>query len=211
MSSPQVLISVWSDYVCPFCYLEVPVLEQIKAEYGQRVEIRWRAFELRPDPVPTLDPRGEYLRSTWEEAVFPMAADRGMTLNLPPVQPRSRKAFEAACFARDHGRGSRMHQALFQAFFELGTDIGDIAELANIARAVELNASRLQVVLERGDYTKQVLEDRRVAERLGITSVPAILVQRADEALEAGHLLIGAQAYEDISEAVARRLDSVTA
>ena len=71
-------IDVWSDYVCPFCYLELPVLEAVAAEFGGAVQVHWRAFELRPDPVPTLDPAGEYLRTTWDRAVYPMAAERGI-------------------------------------------------------------------------------------------------------------------------------------
>ncbi|MDQ3309649.1 MAG: DsbA family protein, partial [Gemmatimonadota bacterium] len=64
-ANDQVRITVWSDYVCPFCYLEEPVLDRIREEYGNRLEVEWKAFELRPDPVPTLDPAGEYLRTTW--------------------------------------------------------------------------------------------------------------------------------------------------
>ena len=44
----RVQIDVWSDYVCPFCYLEEPVLERIAEGYGERVRIDWRPFELRP-------------------------------------------------------------------------------------------------------------------------------------------------------------------
>lgn len=88
-SSSVVRISVWSDYVCPFCYLELPVLDSLQQRLADTVSVEWRAFELRPDPVPTLDPGGEYLHRVWNSSVHPMAADRGMTLRLPPVQPRS--------------------------------------------------------------------------------------------------------------------------
>jgi predicted DsbA family dithiol-disulfide isomerase len=85
----QVQIDVWSDYVCPFCYLEQPVLERIAQEFGVRVGIRWRAFELPPDPVPTLKPDSTYLRDIWARGVYPMAKERGMTLRLPPMQPEA--------------------------------------------------------------------------------------------------------------------------
>ena len=49
-----------------------------------------------------------------------------MTLRLPPVQPRSRKALEAAEVAREQGLFDRMHSALFKTFFEHGLDIGEI-------------------------------------------------------------------------------------
>ena len=44
----RIRITVWSDYVCPFCYLAEPLLERIRQEYGEAVDLEWRAFELRP-------------------------------------------------------------------------------------------------------------------------------------------------------------------
>jgi predicted DsbA family dithiol-disulfide isomerase len=110
-STSPARISVWSDYVCPFCYLELPVLVRLQAEHAEEVEIDWRAFELRPEPAPTLDPNGDYLHRVWNQSVYPMAEQRGMVLRLPPVQPRSRKAFEAAEFAREVGRFDPMNRA----------------------------------------------------------------------------------------------------
>lgn len=200
---PLITLHIWSDYVCPFCYLEMPVLGAIQTEFGDAIEIRWRAFELRPDPIPTLQPDGEYLRTTWERAVYPMAAERGMTLRLPPVQPRSRLAFETACFAREHGQGEKMHQALFQAFFEQGRDIGEIDVLTDIGRALMLNATRLRFALEHSDYSEAVKADRREAERLGISSVPAMLLESEGKAVR---LLTGAQSFDAVRDAVAETL-----
>lgn len=103
--TPKVDITVWSDYVCPFCYLQEPVLDRIRDEYGEAVVLDWRAFELRPEPVPTLDPDGDYLHTVWNQSVYPMARQRGMTLKLPSVQPRSRRTFELV------ERTSRRHSA----------------------------------------------------------------------------------------------------
>ena len=72
MGPHTVQIDVWSDYVCPFCYLLEPTLAQIQQDAKGKVRISWQAFELRPDPVPTLDPNGNYLRDVWERAVYPM-------------------------------------------------------------------------------------------------------------------------------------------
>jgi hypothetical protein len=83
MGPSTVQIDVWSDYVCPFCYLVEPTLAQIQQDGKGKVRLSWHAFELRPDPVPTLDPNGNYLRDFWERAVYPMAKARGMVLRLP--------------------------------------------------------------------------------------------------------------------------------
>ncbi len=96
-------------------------MELAKSE--PNLEIVWRAFELRPDPVPTLDPNGEYLHRVWNSSVYPMAENLGMTMKLPPVQPRSRLAHGAAQWARSEGRFEEMNAEIFRAFFERGEDI----------------------------------------------------------------------------------------
>ena len=116
----RIRITVFSDYVCPFCCLGELDLARVREQYGDRVEVDWRAHELRPDPIPTLEPDGPYLPRVWNAAVYPMARSLGMTLRLPPVQPRSRKALEAAEFARERGRYDAMHTALFGAFLRGG-------------------------------------------------------------------------------------------
>lgn len=195
-------IEVWSDYVCPFCVLEEPVLDQVREAYGADVEIEWRAYELRPEPVPTLDPDGEYLHSIWARAVYPMAEQRGMPLRLPPVQPRSRLAHEAERFARAAGLGDPMRRALFRAFFEDGRDIGCIEVLMDIAREVGVDADGLRHALDRGEYTDAVVDDRRLAEEIGIHGVPALLVARDGAPLSQAVLVSGAQPFDTVRRAI---------
>lgn len=199
-----VVIEVWSDYVCPFCYLELPVLERIRQTFGEAVQVRWHAFELRPEPVPTLDPEGAYLHEIWGRAVYPMAQQRGMTLRLPPVQPRSRKAMEAAEFAREAGCFERMNTALFQAFFEQGQDLASIDVLLQIGRSVGLDAIALKQALDQGLFAERVLQDQRDAQGLGISGVPMLVVRRGNQPVDQGQGLSGAQPYEAVAAAVSR-------
>jgi predicted DsbA family dithiol-disulfide isomerase len=201
----RVRITVFSDYVCPFCYLEEPDLTRVQEEYGDKVEVDWRAYELRPDPVLTLDPDGEYLHRVWNASVYPMARSLGMTLRLPPVQPRSRKALEAAEFARNHGRYDTMHTALFRAFFEEGLDIGDTEVLLDVAASVGLDREELRTALEEGRYTEKVVADERLAARLGVSSVPTMLVAPADAPLESAEAITGVQPYGGRIEAAVER------
>jgi predicted DsbA family dithiol-disulfide isomerase len=200
----RVRVAVWSDYVCPFCYLELPVLDRLQAELGGRVEVDWRAFELRPEPAPTLDPDAPYLHRVWGRSVLPMARERGMALRLPPVQPRSRKALEAAEFARSVGRFGAMHEALFRAFFEDGEDLADVGTLVGIGERVGLDPGALRAALVDGRLLPEVLADEAEARRLGLGGVPALVVGRAGEPPEHGRLLQGAQPYEAVREAVER-------
>lgn len=200
-------MDVWSDYVCPFCYLAEPALARMAEELGGQVEVKWHAFELRPDPVPALDPGGEYLRDIWARAVYPMAEERGMTLRLPPVQPRSRLALESAEFARDQGMFDEMNRAIFRAFFETGKNIGDRETLLGIARDVGLDVDQMLPVLERGEYYQRVLADEQLAHQLGLSGVPAMLLRREGEPLEAATEIAGAQPYQVLRRAVDQLLE----
>ena len=195
-----VRIDVWSDYVCPFCYLELPVLDAVQARLGAGLDVVWRAFELRPEPEPTLDPDGAYLHRVWNASVYPMARERGMRLRLPPVQPRSRRAFEAAAHARDHGLFDPMNRALFKAFFEDGRDLADVAILGEVGCSVGLDGEELARALASGRHAEEVAVDLGLARRLGIGGVPALLVSGAGEAV----LLSGAQPEEALLAAIER-------
>jgi predicted DsbA family dithiol-disulfide isomerase len=198
----SVRILVWSDYVCPFCYLERPVLERVQGELGHGVEIDWRSFELRPEPEPALDPNAEYLHRVWNQSVYPMAQERGMVMKLPPVQPRSRKAHEAAEFARQSGRLDAMNNALFKAFFEDGRDLADIEVLLDIGQSVGLDAGELREALTSGRYEQRVIEDQQLARQIGISGVPALIVTAGAQA----YLVSGAQPYEAVKDVIARAI-----
>jgi predicted DsbA family dithiol-disulfide isomerase len=205
----KIRITVWSDYVCPFCYLEEPVFERLRQEYGEMLEIDWRPFELRPEPAPTLDPDGEYLHRVWNQSVYPMARQRGMTLQLPPVQPRSRRAMELAEYARSQGRFDDVHQALFQAFFEHGKDLDDLEVLTGIAGSLGLDRDDVRSALQQGRHRERVIEDQRQAAELGVRAVPTMVIGRADQPLDQAEALSGALPYELVRESVERMLQPV--
>ncbi len=159
------------------------------------VEVVWRAFELRPEPVPTLDPGGEYLQRVWENSVYPMAERLGMTMKLPPVQPRSRLAHEAAHWTRTQGRFDDYHAAVFRAFFERGEDIGRVEVLTSLAAELRLNNESLLDALESHQFKKSVLDDEQEAEALGVRGVPAFFADRKAA-------LIGVQPVDNLKKLI---------
>jgi predicted DsbA family dithiol-disulfide isomerase len=205
---PRAQLTVWSDYVCPFCYLEEPILAQIREEFGDEVDVNWQAFELRPEPVPTLDPDGKYLHTVWEASVYPMAAERGLSLKLPPVQPRSRRAFELAEIAREKERFNKTHRAIFKAFFEEGKDIDDLNVLREIAASVGLNPDETRTALEVGTHRQRVIDQERRAEAFGVRAVPTMLVAPARMTFENAALISGAQPYEVVHSAVEQAMNA---
>ena len=203
-TSPRIRIDVWSDYVCPFCYLELPLLQRLEQEMGGELHVAWRAFELRPEPKPTLDPNGDYLLTTWERSVYPLARERGMALKLPPVQPRSRKAFEAVAFAEAQGRFATMHEALFRGFFKQGRDIGDVDVLCAISAEAGLDPAALRAALDDGRHLAAVLDDQKLAQALGVSGVPIMFLRRMGAGWEEAAPLRGAVPYAMMQGAVAR-------
>lgn len=155
---------------------EPAVNELAEAETG--IEIIWRAFELRPEPVPTLPPDGEYLRRAWNDSVYPLAKSLEITMKLPPVQPRSRLAHEAAHWARTIGCFEQMNAEIFRAFFERGENIGEIEVLVSLASELNLDFESSRRALENREFEQSVLNDEKEAEMLGLGGVPAFVANR---------------------------------
>lgn len=199
-------ITVFSDYVCPFCYLEEPDIAAAREAYGDSVEVDHRAYELRPYPVPTLDPDGQYLHRVWDSAVYPIASSLGMSLRLPPVQPRSRRALEAAEHARGEGRFDAMHEALFQAFFQEGSDLDDTEALLDIGGSAGLDRGKLRRALEDGCHTEKVVADEELAKSLGVASVPTMLVGGSEQPLEESGAVVGTQTGSGRLQGVVERV-----
>lgn len=171
-------IEVFSDFVCPFCYLAEQLLAD--AVEGRDMQIAWQPFELRPEPTPTLRPEGDYLQSTWERVIYPMAERMGVPIVLPAVspQPYSRLAFEGFAYADEHGLGQRYTERMFRAFFVEQRDIGRPGVLADIAGELGLDAGEFRSALHTGRYADLQQQALRRAKELQITVVPTFIVER---------------------------------
>lgn len=148
------------------------------AETVEDAEIVWRAFELRPEPVPSLDPNGEYLQTVWNSSVYPLSEKLGIKMKLPPVQPRSRLAHEAAKWAETQGKFDEYNAALFRAFFEYGEDIGKTETLLKLASDLYLDSNTLKNALEKNEFLESVIADEKDAAEMGMSGVPAFVADR---------------------------------
>lgn len=101
-----------------------------------------------------------------------------MKMTLPPIQPRSRMAHEAAHWARTQGRFDDYSSAIFEAFFEKGQDIGDTNVLTSLAADLDLDVDSLYEALEKQEFEKSVIEDEKEAARIGVSAVPAFVAGR---------------------------------
>jgi predicted DsbA family dithiol-disulfide isomerase len=155
--------------------LAEPAVKELVSQ-NQHIMVRWRSFELRPEPIPTHDPNGEYLVSAWRNHVYPLAAKMKMPLKRPPIQPRSRLAHEAAKWADKQFSFEEYNLGIFRAFFEQGKDIGDIQILKGIAADLKLDEESLHISLKNNEFTAMVLADENEARQVGVRAVPAFVV-----------------------------------
>ncbi|MFT9772506.1 DsbA family oxidoreductase [Brevibacterium casei] len=170
-------IDVFIDYVCPFCFLIEGAIKELKRD--RDVDVTIRPFELRPDPVPTLRPEDDYLPRIWKDAVYPMAERLHVPITLPTVspQPRTEKAFMVLQLAQEHGRAEEYSEAMFSAFFHDDRDIGDDTVILEVAESVGLERSEVEAAVRSEERrARQQADQDHAANTVGITSVPAILV-----------------------------------
>lgn len=171
------IVDVYVDYVCPFCFLVEPAIEELKRD--RDVQIRVRPFELRPDPVPTLRPEDEYLPRVWRDSVYPMAERVNVPVRLPSVspQPRTEKAFLVLQLAQEHGVAEAYSQAMFAAFFQEDRDIGDEDVIVDIAESVGIEAASARQAMNSPERLRQHRADLAYAtETVGVTAVPSFVV-----------------------------------
>lgn len=114
----------------------------------------------------------------WRDSVYPLAEQLGVTMRLPPIQPRSRRAHEAAKWAHTQNQFDAYNEALFRAFFERGEDISEIDVLRKLARDLGLDDSSLRSALESKQFEPSVIADEHEAADLGVHAVPAFVFNR---------------------------------
>lgn len=172
-------IKVYSDYVCPYCFLGEVVLERALKGLEDKVQVEWMPFELRPYPTPTLKPEEDYLQTTWANSVYPMARQLNVPIVLPKVspQPYTHLAFEGYQFAKQQGLGEAYTHRLFTAFFQEEQDIGDVEVLVKLAKEIGLDEGAYRQALETRKY-KAVHEQelKQAYEEAGITAVPTFFI-----------------------------------
>ena len=170
----RVTLDVFADYICPFCRLAEPALEQLRRE-DPAIDVVRRSFELRPSIVPPFDPNADYLQKVWESSVYPLAGREGLTMHMPRVFPRTRRTHEAAHWSRSIARFDDYHAALLAAYFERGEDIGEVDTLVAIAHTLGMPGDDLRHALVSRAFEQQVIDDEELAKEMDVGSVPAFI------------------------------------
>jgi len=185
-------IEIWSDVMCPFCYIGKRRFEDAlqKSGHGKDIEIEWKSFQLNPDMKtdPSInidqylaDVKGFSLDHAKElnAHVTQMAAEAGLTYNFDrAVVANSFNAHRFSHLAKKYGLGDAAEEALFKAYFTDGKNIDDAATLIELGTSIGLNAAEIQQTLESDTYAEDVKRDVAEAQHLGIRGVPFFVMNR---------------------------------
>ncbi|GLY10718.1 DsbA family oxidoreductase [Pseudobacillus badius] len=179
-------IVIWSDFVCPFCYIGKRRLEEALAgvSFKEQVTIRFKSYELAPDaPKEASESIHEMLAKKYgmsvEQAkatnasIAEQAKEAGLTFNFEQMKPvNTLDAHRLAKFAAEKGKGAEITEQLLKAYFTDSLILSDAQVLANIAAAVGLDEKEALSFLQGSRLTEDVRADEAEARQLGVQGVP---------------------------------------
>jgi predicted DsbA family dithiol-disulfide isomerase len=173
-------LTMFSDFICPFCYIGFEVVRKLKPEFD--IELDWRGYQIHPEwPVEGI-PASEYRsmdantrRQVWER-IQSLAHDAGFAMKPPELLMNSRRALEAAEFAKQAGVGEVFEERVYRAYFQEGLNIGDRGVLGDLAHDAGLSRDELDQALESNRYTMKVKNAALAAHQRGVSGVPTFFV-----------------------------------
>ncbi len=185
-------VEIWSDVVCPWCFIGKRRFEAALARFAQReqVEVRWRSFELDPGaPAERTGSLVDHLARKYgvsrEQAagmqarVRATAAAEGLEFRFDHA--RSGNTFDAhrlLHLASDRGVQDAAKERLLNAYFSEGEPIGDPAVLVRLVEEAGVDGAEAKDILASARYADAVRADEAEARRLGISGVPFFVVDR---------------------------------
>ncbi|MEH7375584.1 DsbA family oxidoreductase [Neobacillus drentensis] len=186
-------IEVWSDYVCPFCYIGKRRLEVALDQFPHRekVEVEFKSFELDPNSPKNIGQNiHEVLAKKYgmsvekakeaNQGVGQQAATVGLKFYFDEMKPTNTfDAHRLAKFAKTQGKEAAVSEMLLHAYFTESKHIGDIETLADIAEAAGLNRQEVvQVLNDKEAYATDVRQDESLAQQYGVRGVPYFVINQ---------------------------------
>lgn len=178
-------VDIWSDVVCPFCYIGKKRLEHVAAEAGIQLDIHWHSFELDPQaPARHSNSNTERLAEKYGQSIeqteqmqrniAQAAASEGIEFNWQLANSGNTfNAHRLIHLAQTQGLGNAAKEAFFKAYMSDGLAIGETEVIEKIALNIGLTASDIQAVLSSDQYADAVRNDEKIAhEQLKVTGVP---------------------------------------
>jgi predicted DsbA family dithiol-disulfide isomerase len=213
------MIEIWSDVVCPWCYIGKRRIESALQRFEHRddVTVIWRSFEL--DPTAERDPQGtaaerlaeKYGMSVEEAAarqqqVATLAAGEGLDYHMELTRGgNSFDAHRVIQLGKELGIQDAVKERVMRGYFTEGARIGDPDTLVALAGDAGVPADEARAVLASDRFADAVREDEELARRMGINGVPFFVLGRryGISGAQPADVLVQAldQSWEALSEA----------
>jgi predicted DsbA family dithiol-disulfide isomerase len=190
----KIKVEIWSDVMCPFCYIGKRHFEQALASFEgkDQVEVEWKSFQLDPTVPHDLQYDGDiyqYLaeKKGWSyeqsvqmhQHVVDMAANAGLKYDFSRAKPaNSLRAHLLIQLAKSKGLGDEMEEALFKAYFTEGRDFGNVDELMSLGQEIGLEEEDMKAALQSEELVNKVTAEIQEGQQLGLTGVPFFVVDR---------------------------------
>lgn len=188
----KMTVEIWSDIMCPFCYLGKRKFENALSKFGERdnVNVVWKSFQLQPDlKTDTSINIHEYLAKIkgydikeakqMNEYVGLAAKQAGLVYNFDRmIVANTMKAHILLHFAKKQGRQNDVKERLLKAYFTEGKNVDDIPTLLAIGKESGLKTDTLSDDLQDESYIDEVREDIYEAQQFGIRGVPFFVFDR---------------------------------
>lgn len=187
-------VEVWSDIVCPFCYIGKRNYEQALAlfEYSEQIQLEFKSYQLDPEFIQNQDEKYDiraYLvkkyRRSFEEIEDMLkqitASAKSVGLNYDfnkVVRFNTLQAHRVLMKANDEGLGNKLMEALFSAYFEQGLDLGNTEVLKSVALKNGLSEHAFELAITDEQFAYRVKQDIQEAANLGISGVPFFVFNR---------------------------------
>jgi predicted DsbA family dithiol-disulfide isomerase len=202
-------IEIWSDVICPWCYIGKRRFEKALVQFGQRenINVIWRSFELNPNSPPQYpDTLEEMLARKYgvspqqaaamNARVTALAREVGLEYRLKNARPGNTfDAHRLLHFAAAQQLGDRATECIMHAYFSESLPVGDRAALARLAPEFGIAKNEALAMLESDDYSDAVRADESRAAEFGITGVPFFVFDEKSG-------ISGAQPVEVFAEAL---------
>jgi predicted DsbA family dithiol-disulfide isomerase len=174
---PQLRVSVFSDYICPFCYIGSRRLLRLNDTYD--VQVNWCSVEIHPDTPATgmnVDQLG-YPPQQWQammNSLQRMAQEEGIELAERMFTTNSHRALLLAEVAKTAGRALfyALHERLFSAFFVEAENIGDEAVLRRLAADVDMDAALVDRAWQDSRFERNLAHYLRLAQAAQVRGTP---------------------------------------
>ena len=173
MTSNPLRVDVWSDYVCPFCYIAALRLERLAQQ--RPLSIVWHAFQLRPAGAPPMDAaKRRMIEEHTPQLAAQMQTEFGLAIHRGPLDGDTRAAHRLFAVAARTDKGAQMHDALFRAYWLDGANISDANVLVALAVKIGVDATDA-IAGSDGASEQSVAADIAQAAQFGFRGVPALV------------------------------------